>query len=197
MNPRSRRSMARACRIAASPPRRDERVARADRRHLSVVAQIVALAVRAQALACQSRETPAGAWTDGSHDVFDVSNNSGSASSTAPRAKPERGPTSNDRSSRGIGGSRGLRDPVVLHDEQHRHAPDRGEIEAFVNQPLSESAVADEQATIAVAVASLPGERQSRSDAQSCQPARHYCESDGRPGAGCRQLPCTRRSRDP
>src|SRR6185436_696222 len=48
-------------------------------------------------------------------------------------------------SASGVCRRRTLRDAVVLHDEQHRYTPDRGEIQALVQQALAERAVPDER----------------------------------------------------
>ncbi len=143
---------------------RDQRIARADAVELFGVAQVVAFAVRPHAPGVQHQESGTARGPNLGDDCVHLLEELRIVVAVAPRGEAERRAARLEVAADGMPAVGGLRDPVVLDDDEQGRAPHRREIHRLVHETLAERAVADHGDDEAAAVAKLVRQREAGAD---------------------------------
>ena len=89
----------------------------------------------------------------------------------APGIEPECGTARLDVAAHGVTCIGGLRDAVVLHDDQQRRAPGRRQVHRFIHQALAQCSIPDDRCHDSITGAQLVRQRHAGADAH--HPALH------------------------
>ena len=151
-------------RVGQSTAQRGKRIPAADLGHLFTGAQVITFAVRPHAARIDYQEAGTSGCAYRDHDVRDLAAELRVVIGQMPCCEPEGSAALLDAAADGLPGVSGLRDAVVLHNDEQRRLPHRREIHALVHQTLTERAVADHRRHQRTAAALLARQGEARAD---------------------------------